>query len=314
MRDFTLIKYKKLLSEFLKNNFKFLPFEEFIQDHSKISKIIILRHDVDKKPLRSLRIAKIENELKLKGTYYFRVKKLKKSRKIILQILKYGHEIGYHYEDLDVSDGDMEKAIDSFMKNLERLRELTPVQTACMHGSPLSKYDNRDMWKDHSYREFGIIGEPYFDVDFSKVMYLTDTGRRWDGTSVSIRDKVRGEGVEARGQRSEVRSQKTEVSRGEEDRGQKSEDREEAEESKQKQEDRRNEAKERPRIHSTNDLIKAIQNDQLPDQIMLTVHPQRWTDEWGPWVRELISQKVKNGVKYLIVRYRGRRLEVRGER
>jgi len=59
-----------------------------------------------------------------------------------------------------------------------------------MHGSPLSKWDNRDLWKRYNYRDFGIIGEPYFDVNFDKVLYLTDTGRRWDGEGVSVRDKV----------------------------------------------------------------------------------------------------------------------------
>ena len=59
-----------------------------------------------------------------------------------------------------------------------------------MHGSPLSKYDNKLLWKYYNYRDFGIIGEPYFDVDFSKVLYLTDTGRRWNGNRVSIRDKI----------------------------------------------------------------------------------------------------------------------------
>jgi hypothetical protein len=28
------------------------------------------------------------------------------------------------------------------------------------------------------------------DTDFSKTLYLTDTGRRWDGYKVSVRDKV----------------------------------------------------------------------------------------------------------------------------
>ncbi len=59
-----------------------------------------------------------------------------------------------------------------------------------MHGSPLSKYDNKLLWKYYNYRDFGIIGEPYFDVNFSKVLYLTDTGRRWNGEKVSVRDKV----------------------------------------------------------------------------------------------------------------------------
>ena len=39
-------------------------------------------------------------------------------------------------------------------------------------------------------RDFGIIAEPCFDIDFNDVFYLTDTGRRWDGSDVSVRDKV----------------------------------------------------------------------------------------------------------------------------
>ena len=59
-----------------------------------------------------------------------------------------------------------------------------------MHGSPLSKYDNRILWESYNYRDYGITGEPYFDMDFNKILYLTDTGRRWDNESVSIRDKI----------------------------------------------------------------------------------------------------------------------------
>ena len=59
-----------------------------------------------------------------------------------------------------------------------------------MHGSPISKFDSKDLWKKVDYKDFGIIGEPYFDIDFNYVYYLTDTGRRWDGNKVSVRDKV----------------------------------------------------------------------------------------------------------------------------
>ena len=83
-----------------------------------------------------------------------------------------------------------ELAICDFRLNLEKLRELCLVKTICMHGSPLSKLDNRDLWKRYSYRDFGIIGEPYVDVDFKEVLYLTDTGRRWDGDAFNMRDKV----------------------------------------------------------------------------------------------------------------------------
>ena len=102
-------------------------------------------------------------------------------------------KIGYHYEDLSLVNGDHRQAMRHFEEQLSRLRKIYPVKTICMHGSPLSKHDNRDLWdsltsalqsapaypqpKPH-YRDYGIIGEPYFDVDFSKVLYLTDTGRR----------------------------------------------------------------------------------------------------------------------------------------
>src|SRR5690625_1952760 len=51
---------------------------------------------------------------------------------------------------------------------------------------------SRDLWKWYSYRDYGIIAEPYFDLDFSKVLYLTETGRRWNGDKVSVRDSADG--------------------------------------------------------------------------------------------------------------------------
>ncbi|MBN1932426.1 MAG: hypothetical protein JW786_12550, partial [Desulfobacterales bacterium] len=173
----------------------------------KPEKVVILRHDVDKIPLHSLRTAEMENELGIKGTYYFRVIKNELSGEVINNIAKMGHEIGYHYDDLNDAGGDSEKARDLFQKNLALLRKVAPVNTACMHGSPLSRHDNKDLWKHADYREFGIIGEPYFDIDFTKVLYLTDTGRRWDGDRVSIRDRVSGERRGARGDREEKKGE-----------------------------------------------------------------------------------------------------------
>ena len=78
------------------------------------------------------------------------------------------------------------EAFRDFKENLEKLRKLYPVKTICMHGSPLSKWDNRDLWTKYDYRDFGIIGEPYFDVDFNEVFYssqkttFSERGqRRW---------------------------------------------------------------------------------------------------------------------------------------
>ena len=142
-------------------------------------------------PNNSLHFAQIQNQRGIKGVYYFRAVKESWDEKVIKEISSLGHEIGYHYENLTTFRGNVDKAIDDFKKNLSLLRDLCPVSTICMHGSPASKFDSKDLWKKFNYKDFNIIGEPYFDLDFNSVFYLTDTGRRWDGHKVSVRDKVK---------------------------------------------------------------------------------------------------------------------------
>jgi hypothetical protein len=186
--DFTITKYKHLLESLRNKDYEFQTFSDFIQ--SAKHKSIVLRHDVDLLPKNSLTFAKIQNQINIKGVYYFRAVPESWDEKIITEISSLGHEIGYHYECLTATKGDLESGIKDFEKNLNALRQLAPVSTICMHGSPMSKYDSKDLWKKYKYQDFGIIAEPYFDVDFKKTYYLTDTGRKWDGNKVSVRDKV----------------------------------------------------------------------------------------------------------------------------
>lgn len=186
--DFTLNKYAELLNSLINSKYQFQTFEEFIKNPAE--RTVVLRHDVDLLPNNSLQFAKIQNANGVKGVYYFRAVAESWDEGIIKAIKELGHEIGYHYECLTKTGGSMEKGINDFDRNLNALRKLVPVSTICMHGSPLSKYDSKDLWKTYNYRDFGIIGEPYFDVDFQKVYYLTDTGRKWDGDKVSVRDRV----------------------------------------------------------------------------------------------------------------------------
>ena len=172
--DFTLEKYTELL-EALKE----YPFE-----------VLTLRHDVDLKPQNSLRTAKIEAGKGMKGIYYFRAVPESWDEDVIREIAALGHEVGYHYESLTTCAGDVDKAYADFCANLEKLRAIVPVRSICMHGSPRSPYDSKDIWKKYDYKALGIENEPYLDTDFSRTFYLTDTGRRWDGYKVSVRDKI----------------------------------------------------------------------------------------------------------------------------
>jgi hypothetical protein len=237
--DFTLSKYKELL----------LALKGYGD--------VMLRHDVDLKPQNSLRTAQIEEELGWEATYYFRAVPESWDDSIILEIASLGHEIGYHYESLTTCNGNLEAAYQDFCDNLEKLRVLVPVTSICMHGSPKSKWDSRDLWKHYDYHSLGIAFEPYFDVDFSERFYLTDTGCRWDGFKVSVRDKI-------------PVFQDEWVKKG-------------------------------WVYHSTDDIIKAIHEERFPKCLMITTHPQRWTDNKLAWANEYVTQKVKNAVKRVIV-------------
>ncbi|NVO08492.1 MAG: hypothetical protein HXX16_00890 [Bacteroidales bacterium] len=259
MRDFTLQAYTRLIESLKGVGYSFQTFQQFLE--KPLEKVIILRHDVDKLPINSLKTAQIEKQLGICGSYYFRIVKESNNPEIIKEIADFGHEIGYHYEDLALVNGDIVRAIKSFDENLNYFRNFYHIKTICMHGSPLSKYDNRNIWKTYDYRSFGIIGEPYFDVDFSKVLYLTDTGRRWNGEKVSIRDKVQ---LTEKGSHPQLNTNYS--------------------------------------FRHTNDIIKAVEEGRFPNQVMFTIHPQRWNDGMILWTKELISQNIKNIAKSLLNR------------
>ena len=260
MKDFTLNKYNELLRQLKGEPFRFLTFEDYCTEKDELPGLdfVILRHDVDLKAENSLATAKIEHALGIKASYYFRVVPQSNNPEIIKAIAELGHEIGYHYEDMAICEGNAEKAIAHFEQQLTYFRQFYPVKTICMHGSPRSKYDGRDLWKSYDYHDFGVIGEPYFDVDFSKVFYLTDTGRCWDGFNMSVRDKI-------------PVYQEEWVKKG-------------------------------LVYHSTDDIIHAVVNGSFPKQLMMTTHPQRWTDNKMSWTKEKVMQSAKNVVKKMLIR------------
>ena len=54
--------------------------------------------------------------------------------------------------------------------------------------------------------------------------------------------------------------------------------------------------------HTTEELIRAINEGKLPAHVMMTTHPQRWTNDTKEWYKELIAQTIKNGIKFCINR------------
>jgi len=275
--DFTLQSYRNLLETLLSKGFSFITFADFLAEERDVAnrsrKIIMLRHDVDLKPHNSLATAIVEAELGIKGSYYFRMVPESFDVEIIKQIASLGHEVGYHYETMDtaslrlnvkrekLNERRKEELIDyaynEFCENLGTFRKTYPVSTICMHGSPQSEFDNKDIWKKYNYKQLGLLGEPYFDIDFNDYFYLTDTGRCWNGYRFSVRDKMP--------QQEQWIKDGLVFSR-------------------------------------TSDIVRAAHANALPPRILITVHPQRWTNSPLAWMWELLFQNIKNVVKWFVVR------------
>jgi hypothetical protein len=188
--DFTLDQYESLLIALKKSPHKTYTVKEWIRQ--KPQEGILLRHDVDRWPKNALEMAALEAKYSIESTYYFRIGKHTFVPSIIKEISAMGHEIGYHYEDLSLAGGDYQKAIALFSMHLEKLREIVPIDTIAMHGRPLSKFDNRDLWKAFKLQDHSLLGEAFLSIDYSSVYYHTDTGRSWSESSINLRDSVNG--------------------------------------------------------------------------------------------------------------------------
>ena len=294
--DFTPGMYRKLLEALKEAGYSFLSFEEYCVTPGY--KSAVLRHDVDRKPENALKLAQIEADLGIKGSYHFRVVGSSNTPGIIRQIAGLGHEIAYHYEDMTLvtrkegkngvtaNERLVAEAYNRFRTNLDYFRQFYPVRVISMHGSPTGRTDNRLVWKQFDYRECDVICEPYFDIDFSETLYLTDTGRRWDGERYNIRDKaiasvngVQGAAVSDWKVRPVSGSLLSMTKEG-------------------------FALRDRYKIHSTKEIMMLSKSGYLPDKMVINTHPQRWNDASLPWVWEIGAQSVKNRLKKLVIRFR----------
>jgi len=185
--DFMLEKYRNLCRVTRNFRYNVLTVKTYLNRQNPPDRFLILRHDVDRKPNRAVKMAKLEQEFGINSTYYFRFNRKVFQPDLIKEIASMGHEIGYHYETLDKTKGDYEKAIQIFEHELAEFRKITEVNTICMHGNPLTKWVNRDLWTKYDFRDFGLVGEAYLSFSSDNIVYLSDTGRTWD-TEHKIKD------------------------------------------------------------------------------------------------------------------------------
>lgn len=189
-KEFTYGSFISLLKTFLESGYEITTVEEYLRNKDADRKVLILRHDVDRYPENTMHLATLEHQIGVHCTYYFRIIPSVYKEDIIKKVHDMGHEVAYHYEDLSLVKGNYKDAIAHFEKGLNMIRKFAKAETICMHGSPMSKWDNKKIWEKYNYRDYGIIGATSFDIDYNKVFYISDNGWGWNNTKVSVRDKV----------------------------------------------------------------------------------------------------------------------------
>jgi hypothetical protein len=190
MRDFTLDAYMSVVEAIQAVG---LPIYGVAQwQAQRPASGALIRHDVDRRPANALAMARAEAVAGVATTYYFRVVGSAYDKATMRAVQDLGHEVGYHYEDLALAKGDPAAAIQSFQRHLTDLRQAVDVRTAAMHGSPMSRVNNLDLWRHAKITDFGLSAEAFLSVDYAGLYYFTDTGRSWGAGATNLRDRPAG--------------------------------------------------------------------------------------------------------------------------
>jgi hypothetical protein len=216
--DFTYNKYADIISIISKSDYKVIRISDYIQSESLPERFIIIRHDVDHDPYYQVKFAELEQKHNIYTTYYFRYTDTIFKEEVIDRISQMGHEIGYHYEVFTKTRGDVSEALRIFREEQAIFNEKWQSITVCPHGGSFventdgyslqniikliprllsgktifSKNINFNMWDHSKCEDYNIIGDAYHSIDFSDVLYLSDTGRSWDDNYKRL-DKVYSE-------------------------------------------------------------------------------------------------------------------------
>lgn len=183
VRDYTFDDYARLLETAVEGGYTFYTLRDYLTIDDPDAPYMVIRHDVDRRVATARAMARVEADHGVESTYYFRTSTF--DPETVTGMADLGHEIGYHYEDLAKTRGDLDAAHERFAENLAQFREHADVTTICPHGSPLSPHHNLDMWNgEHDPAEYHLLGEAYLSMDTNssdpeRPSYFSDTGRVW---------------------------------------------------------------------------------------------------------------------------------------
>lgn len=185
-----LFLYKKwnwLCSKLADNEIKSIPANRVFEAKGTF---VVLKHDVETDVPKAHQMAKIETAYGHCGSYYVQAYLMNdpKNVELLSQMQLMGHEISYHYDVMDSTKGDLDRAIEEFDRNCMVFKHNGfEINTVCQHGNPIVERvgytSNRDFFRNMRVRErypeisdIMVNFKQMADVEYA---YYSDAGRKF---------------------------------------------------------------------------------------------------------------------------------------
>jgi hypothetical protein len=210
-------EYRQILQVARRRQYQAMSLREFYSRRPELArhKVLGLRHDVDTCNRKGVSLFfDPEREFGVTATYYFRLKTFGMAD-MVREILEYGSEVGYHFEEpatlakrsrisspRELEDEANRKRIDQMMtRNIQRINaELgIQIQSLCSHNDFYNRrlgFENHAFLSDQVRQRFNILFEAYdpsfkgsFDESISDV---TDNAWLWSGDRSPVQAMLEG--------------------------------------------------------------------------------------------------------------------------
>lgn len=157
---------------------------------NQMNSFLVLKHDIENSVPKAYKLAEIEHKYGHRGSYYAHAYLLDNPQNVelLLKMQKMGHEISYHYDVMDSSHGDIEKALEEFKTNKTRFESMGfKLDTVCQHGNPVVERigytSNRDFFRNEKtkrlYPDIADIMVDFPDKYGVDYTYYSDAGRKF---------------------------------------------------------------------------------------------------------------------------------------
>ena len=168
--------------------YRFVTCAEYVAEkpRSAGTKLVINRVDVDMSLKKAQRLLDVYSTLGIKATFFIRLHAPEynpfsfEGYRIVREILRQGHELGYHSEIVDQAAIWGDDATVCLKRDLEAMRAMFGVEIrgVASHGG-MTGLNNLDFWRTHRPSQFGLLYEGYDEEPefgaFQNSFYISDS-------------------------------------------------------------------------------------------------------------------------------------------